>query len=66
MEQPYSMAARPILEGQNRKGVKDINGKLFEIEFERVVQSRGVGWVRYMFPKPGQANRQRSGVMSRQ
>ena len=44
--------AFPSLEGEHRKGVKDANGKLFVVDFENVVQSRGSGWVSYMFPKP--------------
>jgi hypothetical protein len=36
-------------------GRKDSNGKLFVAEFVKVVQSKGSGWVDYMFPKPGQS-----------
>jgi cytochrome c len=45
--------AFPQREGTNPRGEKDANGKAFHDEFLRVVQSRGAGWVDYMFPKPG-------------
>ena len=47
-------AAFPKREGTNTTGQKDSNGKLFHDEFVKVVQSKGSGWVDYMFPKPGQ------------
>ncbi len=47
-------AAFPEREGTNTTGQKDANGKLFHREFIRVAQSKGSGWVDYMFPKPGQ------------
>ncbi len=46
--------AFPEREGTNTRGQKDINGKLFHDAFVETVQSRGVGWVDYMFPKPGE------------
>jgi len=46
--------AFPKREGTNVHGEKDVNGKLFHDEFMKVVQSKGSGWVDYMFPKPGQ------------
>jgi len=46
--------AFPEREGTNVHGQKDDNGKLFHDEFMKVVQSKGSGWVDYMFPKPGQ------------
>ena len=46
--------AFPEREGTNVHGQKDANGKLFHDEFMSVVQSKGAGWVDYMFPKPGQ------------
>ena len=46
--------AFPEREGTNVHGQKDVNGKLFHDEFMKVVQSKGSGWVDYMFPKPGQ------------
>ncbi len=47
-------AAFPKREGTNTTGQKDSNGKLFHDEFVKVTQSKGSGWVDYMFPKPGQ------------
>ena len=46
--------AFPKREGTNTHGQKDANGKLFHDEFVKMVQSKGSGWVDYMFPKPGQ------------
>jgi cytochrome c len=46
--------AFPKREGTNPRGQKDANGKAFHDEFLRVVQTKGSGWVDYMFPKPGQ------------
>ena len=46
--------AFPQREGTNVHGDKDVNGKLFHDEFMKVIQSKGSGWVDYMFPKPGQ------------
>jgi cytochrome c len=45
----------PKDEGSDFSGRKDSNGKLFVAEFLKVVQSKGSGWVDYMFPKPGQS-----------
>jgi cytochrome c len=45
----------PKDEGSDFSGRKDSNGKLFVAEFVKVVQSKGSGWVDYMFPKPGQS-----------
>ena len=41
--------------GTNVRGGKDVSGKLFRVEFVKVVQSQGSGWVDYMWPKPGQS-----------
>ncbi len=46
--------AFPKREGANPQGQKDANGKAFHDEFLKVVQTKGSGWVDYMFPKPGQ------------
>lgn len=46
--------AFPKREGTNVHGDKDVNGKLFQDEFMKVIQTSGSGWVDYMFPKPGQ------------
>jgi cytochrome c len=48
--------AFPKREGTNVHGDKDANGKLFHDEFMRVINTKGAGWVDYMFPKPGQSN----------
>ena len=48
-------AGFPEREGTNTSNSKDSNGKLFLAEFAKVVQSKGSGWVDYMFPKPGQS-----------
>jgi cytochrome c len=48
------VAAFPQNEGKNQTGKTDSNAKLYHDEFVKVVQSRGSGWVDYMFPKPGQ------------
>jgi cytochrome c len=45
--------AFPRREGTNPRGETDAKGKAFHDEFLRVVQSKGSGWVDYMFPKPG-------------
>ena len=47
-------AAFPAREGTNTTGQKDANGKLFNHDFIQVAESKGSGWVDYMFPKPGQ------------
>jgi cytochrome c len=46
--------AFPKREGTNPHGEKDANGKMFHDEFLKIVQTKGAGWVDYMFPKPGQ------------
>ena len=46
--------AFPAREGTNVHGQKDAKGKLFHDEIIRAAQSRGSGWIDYMFPKPGQ------------
>jgi cytochrome c len=46
--------AFPKREGTNPRGEKDGKGKAFHDEFQRVVQTKGSGWVDYMFPKPGE------------
>ncbi len=47
-------AAFPAREGTNTTGQKDADGKLFHHEFIKMAESKGSGWVDYMFPKPGQ------------
>jgi cytochrome c len=46
--------AFPLREGTNVTGQKDANGKLFHNEIIKVAETKGSGWVDYMFPKPGQ------------
>ncbi|HEY1610228.1 MAG TPA: cache domain-containing protein [Paraburkholderia sp.] len=48
-------AAFPAREGTRVTGQKDANGKLFHDAQIRTAQTKGSGWVDYMFPKPGQA-----------
>ena len=48
-------AAFPKLEGTDVSGLKDPNGKLLVAEMIKVAQSKGSGWVDYMWPKPGQS-----------
>ena len=48
------VAAFPQNEGKNQTGKTDAKGKLYHDEFVKVVQSKGAGWVNYMFPRPGQ------------
>ncbi len=46
--------AFPKREGTNISGGKDANGKSFQDEIIKTAESKGSGWVDYMFPKPGQ------------
>ena len=46
--------AFPAREGTNVRGQKDSTGKLFHDAIIRTAESKGSGWVDYMFPKPGQ------------
>ena len=46
--------AFPAREGTNVSGQKDANGKLFHDAIIRTAESKGSGWVDYMFPKPGE------------
>lgn len=45
----------PNLEGRNLMDMKDTHGKLIIREMLDVVQSKGSGWVDYMWPKPGES-----------
>ncbi len=47
-------AAFPAREGINAKGQKDANGKSWHEVSIQTVESKGSGWVDYMYPKPGQ------------
>ena len=46
--------AFPQREGTNVDGQKDAKGKLFHNAMIKVAETKGSGWVDYMFPKPGQ------------
>ncbi|MBR0827083.1 cache domain-containing protein [Bradyrhizobium manausense] len=46
--------AFPMREGTNVSGQKDAKGKLFHNEIIKTAETKGSGWVDYMFPKPGQ------------
>jgi methyl-accepting chemotaxis protein len=48
-------AGFPKQEGTDVSGLKDSNGKLIVIELMKTAQSKGSGWVDYLFPKPGQS-----------
>jgi len=45
---------KPALEGQKLDQLKDKNGKLLFVEFNKVVKEKGAGFVDYLWPKPGQ------------
>ncbi len=45
----------PNLEGRNLLDLKDTQGKQLIREMLEVVQTRGSGWVDYMWPKPGES-----------
>jgi cytochrome c len=47
--------AFPAREGTNVAGQKDANGKLFHDAIVHTAETKGSGWVDYMFPKPGQS-----------
>ncbi|MGZ3790231.1 MAG: cache domain-containing protein, partial [Bacteriovorax sp.] len=45
--------AHPNLEGRNLLDVKDVRNKPLVREMLKVAETRGSGWVNYMWPKPG-------------
>ncbi|MCP5268652.1 MAG: methyl-accepting chemotaxis protein [Zoogloeaceae bacterium] len=47
-------AVKPELDGKNLDQLKDKNGKLLFVEFNKVVKAQGSGFVDYLWPKPGQ------------
>jgi cytochrome c len=49
-------SAFPQREGTNVTGQKDGKGKLFHDEIIHVAETKGSGWVDYMFPKPGETD----------
>lgn len=42
------------LVGNNIKGLKDVNGKLFQAEMDNVAATKGSGWVDFQWVKPGE------------
>ncbi|MDN7558655.1 cache domain-containing protein [Burkholderia orbicola] len=48
--------AIPSREGTNVSGQKDTNGKLFHDAMIETAETRGSGWVDYMFMRPGQTH----------
>ena len=56
MDQSTVMAhpIKPKLVGKKLAGIKDINGKMFFVEFINVGKTDGSGWISYMWPKPGE------------
>jgi len=58
--------AFPSLEGRNLLDVKDTQGKHLVREMLEVAETRGSGWVDYMWPKPGDSvSTQKSTYVSR-
>ncbi len=49
--------AFPQREGTNVSGQTDAKGKHFHDEIIRTAETKGSGWVDYLFPKPGQTTR---------
>lgn len=49
----YKMTGKKIL------GMKDIEGKMFFVEMNTLVNKKGSGWVDYVWPVPGQKKRAR-------
>ena len=47
--------AFPNLEGRNLLDLKDTRGKFLVREMLKMVQTKGSGWVDYMWPKPGES-----------
>ena len=47
--------AHPNLEGRNVLDVKDTQGKPFVREMLELARASGTGWVRYMWPRPGES-----------
>jgi signal transduction histidine kinase len=44
----------PTLEGQNVLFMRDKNGKMMFVDFNRAALELGGGWVDYLWPKPGE------------
>jgi signal transduction histidine kinase len=58
--------ASPQLEGQNLLNYKDAAGKYPRQELLAVVQTKGNGWINYLWPKPGEATPSKIVVYARQ
>jgi len=51
------MLMHPIkykMNGNNVLQIKDSNGKMFFVDFIEVCKNKGLGWVDYLWPKPGE------------
>ncbi|MGN6247896.1 MAG: cache domain-containing protein [Ginsengibacter sp.] len=48
--------ALPNLAGRNLLDMKDTKGKLILREMLQLVETKGSGWIEYMWPKPGESN----------
>jgi signal transduction histidine kinase len=58
--------AFPNLEGRNLLDLKDTQGKQLIHEMFKVVETKGSGWVDYMWPKPGESvSTQKSAFVSK-
>lgn len=58
--------AFPNLEGRNILNVKDTQGRPLVQQMLKVVDSKGSGWVEYMWPKPGESvSTQKSAYVSK-
>ncbi|MFH1035086.1 MAG: cache domain-containing protein [Pseudomonadota bacterium] len=44
----------PQLIGKDMSMIKDVKGKLFQLEFLNIAKTKGSGWSEYWWPKPGQ------------
>ena len=44
--------ANPKMVGSNHMEIKDANGVMFTAEMTKVAQTKGTGWVDYMWPHP--------------
>ncbi len=45
---------KPRLIGKNLKGIKDMNGVMFVLDYINKANTHGEGWTDYMWPKPGE------------
>lgn len=56
MDKPELIAhpLAPQLIGKDMSMIKDVKGKLFQLEFLNIAKDKGAGWTEYWWPKPGQ------------